>query len=106
MWAVVEISKKQYLVNKGDLVRVEKLDSQESELSFDNVLFFVSDTDILIGTPYVKGICVNAQVQKEEVKGDKVIIYKWRRRKKSRKTQGHRQKYTILKITDIISSKK
>jgi large subunit ribosomal protein L21 len=100
MWAVVEISKKQFIVKKGDKVYAPRQEQKEGELTFDNVLLLANDADIKVGAPYVAGAKVTAKIEGEE-KGDKVRIYKYKRRKKYRKTQGHRQKYTLLTIGDI-----
>ena len=88
MWAVVEISKKQFIVNKGDSVTAPLQEQKEGNITFDNVLLLVDGDDVTVGKPYISGA--------------KVRIYKFKRRKKYRKTQGHRQKYTILKISDIV----
>ena len=103
MWAVVEIGKKQYKVKKGDLIRVERL-KQEGKVVFDKVLLFCKDEKIEIGTPYLDNVKVESEVLKEE-KAKKIIVYKDKRRKKYRRTQGHRQIQTLLKISDIIKSK-
>jgi len=103
MWAVVEIGKKQYLVNKGDVLEVERLKGQKDKVQFDKVLVAADKKNIKIGTPYIKDALVKADIQ-EEKKGKKVIVYKYRRRKKYRKKQGHRQIYTLLKITSITTS--
>ena len=103
MWAVVEIGKKQYLVNKGDVLEVERLKGQKDKVQFDKVLVVADKKNIKIGTPYIKDALVKADIQ-EEKKGKKVIVYKYRRRKKYRKKQGHRQIYTLLKITSITTS--
>lgn len=102
MWAVVEIAKKQYIVNKGDLIKVEKLKTEGEDVVFDKILLLVKDEGVNIGTPYLNNVQVKANVQGEN-KGRKVIVYKCKRRKKYRKTQGHRQTYTLLKISDIIA---
>ncbi len=103
MWAVVEISKKQYLVNKGDLLEVERLKEKENKVQFDKVLLLADKKTVKIGNPYVKGAVVKADVQ-EEKKGKKVVIYKYKRRKKYRRKQGHRQIHTPLKITSITTT--
>ncbi len=104
MWAVIEIGKKQYIVSKGDLLEVERLKAQEGEeLDFDKVLLLVDKKKVKVGTPYVAKATVKAKVQGEK-KGKKVIVYKYKRRKKYRRTQGHRQNYTILKISSITAT--
>lgn len=100
MWAVVEISKKQYLVKEGDKLEVQRLKQKEGNIVFDKVLLLASDDKVDIGNPYVEGAKVVAEI-KGEKKGPKIISYKYRRRKKSRWKKGHRQIYTHLLISQI-----
>jgi len=103
MLAVVEIGKKQYLVEKGNTLKVQKLKEDKGKISFDKVLLLADDKKVKIGTPYVEKAKVEAEI--EGVKKDKkVIVYKYNRRKKYRKKQGHRQAYTILKITRVVAT--
>ncbi len=99
MWAIVEIGKKQYKVKEGDVVQVERL-SAEGPVLLDKVLLLSRKDDVMIGTPYIKGAAVKADLVKEE-KGDKILVYKFKRRKKFRKKVGHRQIYSFLKISQI-----
>ncbi len=105
MHAVIQTGGKQYRVSEGDSLRVEKLDAEAgSSLEISEVLL-VSDGDtVKIGTPYLDGGKVTAEVT-EHGRGDKVEIIKFKRRKKYRRTQGHRQDYTELKITGISAGK-
>ncbi len=103
MLAVVEISKKQYLVEKGDTLDVQRLKDQEGKIVFDKVLLLADDKKIKIGTPYLEKAIVEAQIL-EEKKAKKIIVYKVKRRKKYRRKQGHRQIYTAIKITRIVAS--
>jgi large subunit ribosomal protein L21 len=103
MLAVVEISKKQYLVQKGDVLKVQKLKEKEGKISFDKVLLLADDKKTRVGTPYVDKAKVEAQIEGEK-KDKKIIVYKVKRRKKYRKKTGHRQIHTILKITRIVAS--
>jgi len=106
MWVVVEINKKQYLVEKGESFLVERLKKEEKkEVTFKNVLLYADGNEVKIGNPYLRDVEVKGEVLGEE-KGEKIIIYKFKRRKKYRKKQGHRQIYTRLKIIDIITSTK
>lgn len=100
MWAVVEIGKKQYVVTKGLKFRAELLDIDEGEVVFDKVLMAVDEDKVKIGTPYLDKAKVKAKIE-GQVKGDKVISYTYRRRKKSRVKKGHRQKYSVINITGI-----
>lgn len=105
MYAVIQTGAKQYRVQPGDLVQVEKLPGEVgAESKFDQVLFFSKEdgdtAKISVGKPYLQG----AQVQAEIVgqgRGDKILIVKMKRRKQYRRTQGHRQDYTQLLITGI-----
>lgn len=103
MLAVVEIGKKQYVVEKGDLLDVQKLEAEKGKITFDKVLVFADSKTIKVGTPYVSKAHVEAEIEGLK-KGKKVIVYKAKRRKKYRKKQGHRQTYTTLKITLIVGS--
>ena len=102
MWAVVEIGKKQYLVKKNEVIKVQRL-KEAKDYTFDKVLLIADKAKVSVGSPYVSGAKVKASFQGER-KARKVIVYKSKRRKKYRKTQGHRQIYTILKISDISAS--
>ncbi|MCF7895280.1 MAG: 50S ribosomal protein L21 [Candidatus Omnitrophica bacterium] len=102
MFAVVEIAKKQYIVQTGDVLDVQKLKDSAGEIIFDKVLLVANQDKVSIGTPYLAGAKIKATIEGQR-KGKKVIVYKYKRRKKYRKKQGHRQKYTTIKITDILS---
>ena len=103
MLAVVEISKKQYLVEKDDNLEVQRLKGQKDKITFDKVLLLSDGKKIKIGTPYLERAKVEAEIL-EEKKGKKIIVYKFKRRKKYRRKQGHRQIYTAIKITRIVAS--
>ena len=103
MLAVVEIAKKQYLVEKGDSLEVERLKEKEGKIVFDKVLLLADDKKTKVGTPYLEKARVEAQIEQEK-KDKKIIVYKFKRRKKYRKKQGHRQIHTIIKITRIVAS--
>jgi large subunit ribosomal protein L21 len=102
MFAVVEIAKKQYIVQNGDVLDIQKLKNPSEKITFDKVLLVANEGKVSIGTPYLFGAKVKADIQGQK-KGKKIIVYKSKRRKKYRKRQGHRQKYTTIKITDILS---
>ncbi len=101
MLAVVEIGKKQYLVNKGDSLAVQRLKAKPGKISFDKVLLLADGKKVKVGTPYIDKAKVEAEII-AETKDKKVIVYKAKRRKKYRKKQGHRQIYTNLTITRIV----
>ena len=101
MYAVIKTGGKQYRVTEGETLKVEKLDAEEgATVEFDRVLMIVVGEQVQIGAPYVEGARVMATV-KAQGRGPKVRIVKFRRRKHYRKTQGHRQSYTELKIGGI-----
>ena len=102
MYAVIQTGGKQYRVAKGDVIKVEQLDSEAGQsVDFEKVLM-VSDGDShKVGSPLLAGAKVTAEVL-EQGRAKKVIIIKFRRRKHYMKRQGHRQNYTAVRITDIV----
>lgn len=101
MYAVFQSGGKQHRVSEGQVVRLEKLEVSTGEsVEFDSVLMVVNGEDVKIGAPVVAGAKVVAEVISHG-RGDKVKIVKFRRRKHSRKQQGHRQWFTEVKITGI-----
>ncbi|MDI6745420.1 MAG: 50S ribosomal protein L21 [Thermodesulfovibrionales bacterium] len=100
MYAIVETGGKQYKVSSGDTIKVDKLTEEAGSAVTLNKVLAVIDKKSKLGKPYVKGAEVKAEVI-GAVKGDKVIVHKQRPRKVYRKTNGHRQKYTALKINEI-----
>ncbi|MDU3457238.1 MAG: 50S ribosomal protein L21 [Peptoniphilus harei] len=100
MYAIIETGGKQYTVEAGDKLRVEKLDAKEGEVvTFDKVVF-VSGDEPKVGTPYVEGAKVEAKVL-AQAKAKKVIVYKYKSKKNERKKNGHRQPYTLVEISGI-----
>jgi large subunit ribosomal protein L21 len=101
MYAVIKSGGKQHRVEEGEILRLEKLEAATGEVvSFDNILMVGEGESVKIGTPYVDGSKVTAQVVKQG-RANKVTIIKFNRRKHSRKQQGHRQWFTEVKITGI-----
>ena len=102
MYAIVEIAGKQFKVEKDNKIYVNLLDAKEGdEVSFEKVLLVDNDGKIKVGTPAVKGAKVTAKVL-EHVKGDKVLVFKKKRRKGYKKLNGHRQQYTQIQIDSIV----
>ena len=102
MYALVDIKGKQYKAIKGGELKVDRLGEIAGEsVEFDTVLMTSNEGQVKVGTPYVKGASVKAVVQAEG-RDKKLIIYKYKRRKGYRKTQGHRQRYAVLKVEDIV----
>ncbi len=100
MYAVIVSGGKQYRVTKGDTIYVEKLDQEpESTVSFD-VLMIGSDEGVKIGNPTVDGAKVEGKIV-GLVKGEKVIIYKYKSKKNYHRRAGHRQQYTKVEITAV-----
>jgi large subunit ribosomal protein L21 len=101
MYAVVEINGKQYRAEKGATLTVDRFDAEKgSALSIDKVLLLSGDT-VKVGTPYVSGAAVKAVVQ-DEIKGEKVVVFKYKPKKDYRRKNGHRQQYTVIKVEDIV----
>lgn len=102
MYAIVEIAGKQFKVEKGRYVYVNRLDAQEeSKVVFDNVLLIDSEGKVTVGTPKVNGAKVEAKVL-QHLKGDKVLVFKKRRRKGYQTLNGHRDCLTKILIEEIV----
>lgn len=103
MFAVIKTGGKQYTVAADDLVKVEKLDAEAgSTVTFDEVLMVGNGTDTTVGAPTVEGASVVAEVV-DQGRGRKIIVFKKRRRQNSRRRNGHRQSFTLVKVTDILT---
>ncbi len=101
MFAVIKTGGKQYKVQEGDILNVEKLNmDKDKKVTFDKVLLVEVEGKTLIGTPFVENALVKAEVI-ENFKDKKVIIFKKKRRKQYRRTRGHRQELTRIKIEEI-----
>ena len=101
MYAVIESGGKQHRVEKGEVIRFEKLKAEAgTTVDFDKVMMVADGADVKIGAPYVEGGKVSAEVVNHG-RHDKVTIIKMKRRKHYRRQAGHRQWYTELKITSI-----
>ena len=101
MYAVIQTGGKQYRVTPGDVIQVEKIDAAAGDsLSLDQVLLVCDGAEVRVGSPVLAGATVTAKV-KGHGRGDKIRIFKLRRRKNYRRTQGHRQDYTEIEITGI-----
>jgi large subunit ribosomal protein L21 len=106
MYAVFSTGGKQYRASAGDVIKVEKLEAEKgATVELDQVLMIGEGADVNVGTPYVEGGKVLAKVV-DHGRGDKVKIIKFKRRKHHMKTQGHRQYFTALEITDIVTAGK
>lgn len=100
MYAIIATGGKQYRVSEGDVIYIEKIDAQvDSTVSFD-VLLMGNDDDVKIGTPVVEGVKVEGKVV-GQIRGEKIVVYKYKSKKNYRRKQGHRQPYTKVEITKI-----
>ena len=101
MYAVIETGGKQYKIQEGDILSVERLCAGEGEkVSFDKVLLVSGEDGIKVGKPYVEGAAVEGEVLFHG-KGKKIIVFKYKAKKNYKKKQGHRQPFTRVKITKI-----
>jgi large subunit ribosomal protein L21 len=101
MYAIIETGGKQYKVQEGDELFIEKLDANEGDtVSFDQVLAVFKDSGLVLGSPVVAGAVVSAKVERHG-KGRKIIVYKYKAKKNYRRKQGHRQPYTKVVIEKI-----
>jgi large subunit ribosomal protein L21 len=103
MYAVIATGGKQYRVQPGETIKVEKLDgvADKGAIEFDQVLLVADGTDVKVGAPTLPGAKVTGEVLIASGKGEKLLIYKYRRRKGYRRKNGHRQLFTAVKITNI-----
>ncbi len=103
MYAIVEIAGQQFKVTKDQKVYVHRLNNELGEVvEFDSVLLVDNDGKVVVGTPLVEGAKVTAEVV-SHLKGDKVIVFKKRRRKGYKVKNGHRQCFTELMIKDVVA---
>ena len=100
MYAIIATGGKQYRVSEGDVIYIEKIDAEvDSTVSFD-VLLMENEGDVKVGTPVVEGVKVEGKVV-GQVRGEKIIVFKYKSKKNYRRKQGHRQPYTKVEITKI-----
>ncbi len=100
MYAIIATGGKQYRVSEGDVIYIEKVDAQvDSTVSFD-ALLVGENGDVKIGTPVVEGVKVEGKVV-SQIRGEKIIVFKYKSKKNYRRKQGHRQPYTKVEITKI-----
>ena len=104
MYAIIETGGKQYKVQNGDVLYIEKLDmAEDSTVTFDKVIAVHNDKELKLGAPYVKGATVEAKVLKNG-KGKKITVFTYRPKKGSQRKLGHRQPYTKVQI-EAVSAK-
>ncbi len=101
MYAIIETGGKQYKVQEGDTLQVEKLPAESGDtVTIDKVLMVNQDGEIRLGTPYIEGATVTATMV-EQGKGKKIIVYKYKAKANYRRKRGHRQPYSEIQIEKI-----
>ncbi len=101
MYAIIKTGGKQYRVQQGDTLQVEKIKGEEgSEIQFNDVLMYSDGEQITLGEPVIETAMVKAHIL-DQGKKKKIIVFKYKRRKGYRRTRGHRQNYTAVKIDSI-----
>ena len=101
MFAIVQLGSLQYKVSEGDVIESQLLDEEKGKsIALDQVLLFSNDSDVRVGRPFLKDVEVTAEVVRQH-RGEKVLSFKYRRRKNSSWKKGHRQELTSLRITKI-----
>jgi len=100
-FAIIKTGGKQYKVEQGHNIKIEKLDAKEgSEVVFNEVLLINKESDLKIGSPFLIDAKVTGKVL-DQFKGDKQIVFKYKPKKRYKKKNGHRQNYTLVKITQV-----
>jgi len=101
MLAVIRTGGKQYLISPGDKIKIEKIEGKEGkEITFKEVLLVEKNRKVEIGNPLVKGVKVVGKILKQG-KGEKVVVFKYRPKKRYKKKKGHRQLFTEIEIEKI-----
>ena len=101
MFAVVQVGNRQFKVSEGDVINPNRLDYEKGQsIVLDKVLLYSDGNNVKLGTPYLKDVEVKAEIIKQ-MRAPKVIAYKYRKRKDSARTHGHRQDLTSVKIAKI-----
>jgi len=101
MYAIVDSGGKQYKVQEGEILKVEKLTGEVGDsVSFDRILMFSDGENVNVGTPLLEDVAVNGHIV-EQGKAKKIIVFKYKRRKRYRRKRGHRQQFTAVKVDSI-----
>jgi large subunit ribosomal protein L21 len=106
VYAIIEDGGRQFKVGEGEIVRVDLRDLEiggASGIEFDRVLLVADGDSVTLGTPLVEGAKVEAEILRPKVAAKKLRVFKYKRRKGSRRSMGHRQKYTEVRITRIVA---
>jgi len=103
MYALVEINGKQYRVEKDSVITVDRIGAEKgAKVEFSDVMLVSNDDTVKVGTPFVKGATVTVEVD-DHVRSKKVVVFKHKRRKNYRRTHGHRQDYSVVRVKDIVA---
>ncbi len=101
MFAVVKTGGKQYRVEEGNVIKVEKLAGEAGDkVTFEDILMAGEGATVTVGSPFVTGAKVTAEIL-EQTRADKIIVFKKKRRQNYRRKKGHRQHQTVLRVTGI-----
>jgi large subunit ribosomal protein L21 len=104
MHAVVKTGGKEYRISQGDLIRVEKMEGKVGDqVTMKDILMVSHEDQVQVGNPLLANAVITGQIV-QQVKGKKVLTYKMKRRKNYRRTKGHRQTYTYIRVNDITVS--
>lgn len=104
MFAVIQTGGKQYKVEKGTTLEIEKIEGKDGEsVNFDQVFLVSDDTGTKVGTPTVSGAVVSGKIVNHK-RGEKIVVFKMKAKKRYQKTQGHRQDLTVVEITEVKAS--
>ena len=101
-FAVIQTGGKQYKVKASDILKIERLKDAKDKIEFNDVLAYGDDNNLEVGAPFIKGAKVEAQLVKNG-KNRTVLVFKKRRRQNSRRKNGHRQEYSMIRINKIFS---
>ena len=103
MKAIFEDRDRQYTVQVGDTIVIDKMADVEkdAEITFDKLMMIIDDKATKIGTPYVSGATVKAKVLDNDIRDPKIIVFKFKRRKNYKRTKGHKEQRTLIKIESI-----
>ena len=101
-FAVIQTGGKQYKVRASEILKIERLKDTKDKIEFNDVLAYGDDNNLEVGAPFIKGAKVEAQLVKNG-KNRTVLVFKKRRRQNSRRKNGHRQQYSLIKINKIFS---
>ena len=103
MYAIMESGGKQYKVAPGETVLLERLPGEKGgRVEFSKVLLVAEQDQVRVGSPYLAGAVVRGEILAQE-RGDKITVFKFKKRKKYRRTQGHRQDQTRLRVTEVVA---